>query len=116
MKLCKDTERLDVCLTRRHAELCSVFSSPIRIEIMLALGPGERTAGELAQALGVAPPNLSQHLRVMRDQAAVRMRKEGRNVYYRVANPKFLQALKLVREGLLEEIRLQHEVAEQMSL
>jgi DNA-binding transcriptional ArsR family regulator len=116
MKLCKDQERLEVCLTRRHAELCSVFSSPVRIEILLALGTEERTAGELAQAVGVAPPNLSQHLRVMRDQSAVRMHKEGRHVYYRVANPKFLQAVKLVREGLLEEIKLQHAVAEKTGL
>jgi ArsR family transcriptional regulator len=109
-------ERLDVCLTRRHAELCGVFSNATRLEIMLELGEAERTAGDLAEALAVAPPNLSQHLRVMRDQAAVRMRKEGRNVYYRVANPKFLQAIRLVREGLMEEIRLQHAVAEKMGI
>lgn len=115
MKLCKDSERLDVCLIRRHAELCAVFSSPHRIEILLELGNGERTAGELGHALNLPAPNLSQHLRIMRDQAAVRMRKEGRNVYYRVANPKFLEALRLVREGLMEEIALQHAAAESMA-
>jgi ArsR family transcriptional regulator len=111
MKLCKDRERVDVCLTRRHAELCGAFANPTRIEIMLALEGGERTAGELALELGVSAPNLSQHLRVMRDQTLVRMRKEGRNVHYRVANPKFMKAVKLVREALLEEIRLQHAAA-----
>lgn len=64
------------------------------------------------EELGVAAPNLSQHLRLMRDQAVVRMRKDGRQVYYRVANKKFLRALMLVREALMEEIRLQHQVAE----
>jgi ArsR family transcriptional regulator len=116
MQPCKESERLEVCLTRRHAELCGVFASATRIEILLALGDGERTAGDLATALGVAPPNLSQHLRVMRDQAAVRMRKEGRRVYYRVANPKFLQAVRLVREGLMEEIRMQHAAAQQLGV
>lgn len=106
---------MDICLTRRHAELCGAFANPTRIEIMLALGGGERQAGELASELGVAAANLSQHLRVMRDQALVRMRKEGRNVYYRVANPKFMQAIRLVREALLEEIRLQHEAAGQFN-
>lgn len=108
MQPCKEKERLEVCLTRRHAELCGVFASPRRLEILLELGEGERTVGQLGEALGMAIPNLSQHLRVMRDQAAVRMRKDGRNVYYRVANPKFLRAIRLVREGLMEEIELQH--------
>jgi len=112
MQPCNDSESLDICLTRRHSELCSIFSSPIRIDIMFLLGHGEKTVGELAEALGnIAPPNLSQHLRVMRDQAAVRTRKDGRNVFYRIANPNYLEALKLTRAGLLEEIQKNHQAA-----
>lgn len=111
MQSCKDSESVEVCLTRRHSELCAVFASPTRIEIMLQLGDGEQTVGELSEHLQLPVPNLSQHLRVMRDQSAVRCRKAGRHVHYRIANPKYLRALKLVREGLLEEIGLHHAAA-----
>jgi len=36
-------ERLEVCLTRRHAELCGVFARVARLEMILLLGEGERT-------------------------------------------------------------------------
>jgi len=116
MKPCNETERFEVCLKRRHAELCGVFANATRLEILLALGEQELNAGELAERVGVSAANLSQHMRVMRDQLAVRVRKDGRNVYYRVANPNFLEAVRLVRTGLMEEIRLQHEAAERMGL
>lgn len=112
MQLCKPAESLDVCLTRRHSELCAVFASPTRIEIMLLLGNEERTAGELASLLNITPANLSQHLRIMRDQQAVRSRRRGRHISYRIANPKFLRALQLVREGLREEIAAHHDAAQ----
>lgn len=111
MQPCKDIESIEICLTRLHSELCSVFASPTRLEIMLLLGEGECTVGELSEALHVALPNLSQHLRVMRDKRILRMRKAGRHVFYRVANLKYLQAIRLVREGLLEEIQMNHEAA-----
>ena len=41
----------------------------------------------------------------MRDLGAVRTKKSGRIVYYSNANPKFLEGLKLIQEGLIEELK-----------
>jgi DNA-binding transcriptional ArsR family regulator len=49
--------------------------------------------------------NVSQHLRVMRNQGAVSTRRQGKTIYYRVANAKFLEGIMKVREGLEEELR-----------
>lgn len=90
---------------RIHAAFCTIFSSPIRLQIMDFLGGDEKTVTELAEELHVALANVSQHLRLMRDQGAVDTRRDGRTIYYRIANRKFLQGIQTVREGLLEEFK-----------
>ena len=87
-----------------HADFCSVMADKKRLRIIALLGERERTVSEIAERIGVSLQNASQHLRVMRDKGAVEFRKDGQSVYYRLSNPKFLAACKLIREGLLEQI------------
>ncbi|MBN2231634.1 MAG: helix-turn-helix transcriptional regulator [Deltaproteobacteria bacterium] len=96
---------VEIDVFQLHASFCTIFSSAVRLKIMDALGEEEKTVTELAEALDVPVANISQHLRVMRDLAAVTNRREGRTMYYRIANPKFLFGIRSVREGLLEELR-----------
>jgi len=100
-------EKVDsgVDIFRIHAAFCTIFSSPIRLQIMDFLGAEEKTVTELAEELNVSLANVSQHLRLMRDQGAVETRRDGRTIYYRIANQKFLQGIRTVREGLLEEFK-----------
>ncbi len=97
-----------------HASFCAIFASPTRLKIMWMLGKEEKTVGELAQMLGLSLPNVSQHLRIMKAQGAVRSRRDGRSIYYRVTNPKFLAGAKLIREGLMEELGIKLPVAGQV--
>lgn len=92
-------------LYHRHAEMCKVFASPTRLAAINALRDNEMTVGELARRLGVSKANLSQHLAVMRGRGIIVARKEGNQVFCRVANPKLLQACDLLREILIEQIR-----------
>jgi len=89
----------------RHAEMCKVFASPTRLAIINTLREGEMSVGDLARRLGVAKANMSQHLALMRGQGILGSRKQGNQVFYRVANPKLLQACDLLREILIEQIR-----------
>ena len=88
-----------------HAEMCKVFSHPKRLELIDVLRDREMTVNELAERLGLAPANLSQHLAMMRERHILVARKEGNLVYYRIANPKLLQACDMLREMLFEQIR-----------
>jgi ArsR family transcriptional regulator len=65
----------------------------------------EMSVSELSQELGMAPSNLSQHLAMMRERRILLSRKEGNVVYYRIANPRLLQAFDMLREILFEQIR-----------
>ncbi len=88
-----------------HAEMCKVFSHPKRLELIDILRDKEMSAGELGERLGLSPANISQHLTMMRERHILTSRKEGNVVYYRIANPRLLEAFDLLREILFEHIR-----------
>lgn len=88
-----------------HAEMCKVFSHPKRLELINILRDKEMSVGELSQRLGLAIGNLSQHLAMMRQRHILASRKEGNVVYYRIANPRLLNAFDLLREIMFEQIR-----------
>ncbi len=97
-------ERENPELFELHAAFCSIFVSATRLRIMWLLGDSELSVGTLAEALGLSLSNVSQHLRVMRDQGAVKARREGHQVLYRISNPKFLEGARTIRQGLVEEL------------
>jgi len=88
-----------------HAEMCKVFSHPKRLELINALRDKEMNVGDLSQRLGLTIGNLSQHLAMMRERRILVSKKEGNLVYYRIANPRLLEAFDLLREILFEQIR-----------
>lgn len=88
-----------------HAEMCKVLSHPKRLELIDVLGEKEMSVGDLAEKLGLPLGNLSQHLAMMRERHILVWRKEGNMVYYRIANPRFLDVFHLLREILFEQIR-----------
>jgi DNA-binding transcriptional ArsR family regulator len=62
----------------------NAIAEPRRRDILDALSGGERSVGELVEALGLAQPQVSKHLRVLRKVGAVEVRDEGRRRLYRV--------------------------------
>ncbi len=88
-----------------HADICKIFSNSKRLEIINTLKDKELPAGELIERIGLSKANLSQHMSVLRSKGVVLTRREGVNVYYRIANPKIIQACHLMREVLLEQFQ-----------
>ena len=66
------------------------------------LGAGERPVSDVVAALGMTQPQVSKHLRVLREVDVVRVRDEGRQRLYRL-NP---QALKPIHDWVAEYERL----------
>jgi DNA-binding transcriptional ArsR family regulator len=54
-----------------------------RREILSYLALKERAVGDIVATLGVEQPSVSKHLRVLRDVGLVRVRREGRSMFYR---------------------------------
>lgn len=65
----------------------NAVAEPRRRQILDVLAAGERPVNDLVQALGLAQPQVSKHLRVLRDVGAVDVRSEGRQRLYRLNGP-----------------------------
>ena len=60
------------------------MAEPRRRQILDALAGGERPVNELVELLGVPQPQVSKHLRVLREVQAVDVRDDGRRRLYRL--------------------------------
>ena len=62
----------------------NAVAEPRRREILDVLAGGERPVNDLVGALGLAQPQVSKHLRVLREVGAVEVRDVGRQRLYRL--------------------------------
>src|ERR671916_2750434 len=90
---------------RESEEMCILarffngFANSTRLSILLLLARwGETKVGELVRELGVPQPRVSDHLRSLAWCGYVRVRREGRNAYYSVADERVMQMLELGEE------------------
>ncbi len=88
----------------RHAEMCKCFSNPTRLMILNVLRETEMAVAAIAERLGIALGTISPHLLMMKRQRVLVSRKQANQVFYRLANPKMLQAFDLIRELLYEQM------------
>lgn len=74
-----------------NGELAGFFqglADPIRVEILVFLLDAPRTAGEIVRHVGRAQPTVSSHLTCLRFCGYVEARREGRNVWYEILDPR----------------------------
>ena len=64
-----------------------------RLLLLCQLSQGECCVSELEQQLGIRQPTLSQQLGVLRSVGAVNTRRDGKNIFYSVADPATLEIL-----------------------
>jgi DNA-binding transcriptional ArsR family regulator len=62
----------------------NAVAEPRRREILDALASGERPVNDLVGLLGLPQPQVSKHLRVLREVGAVEVRDQGRQRLYRL--------------------------------
>ena len=62
----------------------NAVAEPRRRQILDALAGGERSVNDLAETLGIAQPQVSKHLRVLREVGLVAVREDGRRRLYRL--------------------------------
>ncbi|ALG07561.1 ArsR/SmtB family transcription factor [Kibdelosporangium phytohabitans] len=67
-------------------DLLRALAAPVRISIVLQLRESDRCVHELVDALGVAQPLISQHLRVLKSAGVVHGERHGREVVYRLVD------------------------------
>ena len=66
------------------ADAFNAVAEPRRRQILDVLAGGERPVNDLVRALGIGQPQVSKHLRVLREVGAVDVREAGRQRLYRL--------------------------------
>lgn len=82
---------------QRYAAVLRALADAKRLCVLEMLAQGERSVSELSHEIGCQVPNMSQHLAVLRATGLVATRRQGSTVYYRLTDPRILDAYKLIQ-------------------
>ena len=80
----------------KAAELFKVMSAPMRLKIINCLCDGEQNVSYLLSYIPTTQPNMSQHLNTLFKAGVVAKRREGVQMFYRIANERVVQVCKAV--------------------
>lgn len=101
-------------LYRLHAEMCKVFSNNIRLEVLNLLREKEMSVTELIRKTKLSQANISQHLSIMKAKGIVTSNRKGKNIYYRLTNPKIIKAFDIIREVLAEKLKKNGKIVKEL--
>ena len=68
------------------ADLFKIFADSTRIRILYALCETECCVGDIAAALEMSPTAISHQLRILKQSHLVRCRRDGKQMYYSLAD------------------------------
>lgn len=82
------------------ADMFAVLGDTTRLRVLVSLLHGELCVTDIAAATGVNRTTISHQLRVLRSNNMVNRRRQGKVVYYTIANETLTQLLELVAPGV----------------
>ena len=82
---------------QRYAAVMRALADAKRLCVLEMLAGGERSVSELSHEIGCQVPNMSQHLAILRSAGLVSTRRQGSTVYYRLVDPRVLDAYRLIQ-------------------
>lgn len=96
------SEVLDTDKAQRMAEFFSTLSDPHRLKLLSALAQQELCVCDLAAAVKMGESAVSHQLRILKAHRLVKYRRQGRNVYYSLADDHIMGLYQEVAEHLEE--------------
>lgn len=76
------------------------LSEPARLRLLNLLRGERRSVGELAEATGYSPANVSRHLALLAQHGVLARETQGTSVYYSIADPAIYELCNLVCDNL----------------
>lgn len=80
------------------SQLLKSLSHPQRLLLLCQLTEGEQCVAQLEARVGLKQPSLSQQLGVLRKDGIVTTRREGKHIYYAIANDDALAVMQVLYE------------------
>ncbi|MEE0873804.1 MAG: metalloregulator ArsR/SmtB family transcription factor [Ruminococcus sp.] len=84
------------------ADLFKVFGDSTRLRVMYALFDGELSVTAIADSLGMEQSTISHQLRVLRQNKLVRVRREGKQIYYALDDEHVEKIIQMGLDHVLE--------------
>ena len=101
-------------LYKIHAEMRKVFSNSTRLEILNLLRDKQLSVTELIEKTNLSQANISQHLSIMKSKGIVTSNRKGKNIYYKLTNPKTIKAFDIIRDVLAEKLKKNGKIVEEL--
>ncbi len=87
-----------------ETKIYKALSHPIRLELVKKLTAGEKCVCDLFDDSEFTQPNISQHLKVLRNAGVLARRKQGTFYYYSVKQPGCVELIKIAQKMIKREI------------
>ncbi|MCH5304242.1 MAG: helix-turn-helix transcriptional regulator [Ruminococcus sp.] len=84
------------------ADLFKVFGDSTRLRIMYTLFEDEHSVGEIAQLLNMEQSTISHQLRVLRTNKLVKIRRDGKQIYYSLDDDHVKKVIEMGLDHVLE--------------
>lgn len=94
--------QLNAAQTSELADTFGLLSDSTRLSIVLSCLDQERSAGEIAEKLGVSPSLVSHHLRLLRGARMLRPDRRGKQIFYTLDDDCVRSVLKIMINHVFE--------------
>ena len=89
--------------TEKIADLFKAFADPTRVQILSNLVERELCVTDISEAVELSQSAVSHQLRILKQMDLVKYRREGKNLWYSLADDHVLTILQMGLEHVLEE-------------
>lgn len=89
---------IDIKSLNTAVSVIKMLSNPSRLAALCLMMEREVSVNELAKEVGLSQSALSQHLKILRDEGLVSVRRDHRTVYYQTSDEKLLKLIQLMKE------------------
>lgn len=96
---------------RMQCAICKALGHPLRLAIVDRLNAGEAPAAGLLADLEISKATLSKHMSLLTREGIVEPRREGRHIYYRLADPEIHRACAIMRSILYRRLKAGERLA-----
>jgi ArsR family transcriptional regulator, virulence genes transcriptional regulator len=94
-----------------QCEICKALGHPLRLAIVDRLNSGETAATDLLADLDLSKANLSKHMSLLAHGGIVESRREGRQIFYSLADPEIHKACAIMRSILYRRLKAGEKLA-----
>ena len=98
MDMISENAKIDFSQVDFVSQCLKVLANPDRLKILCVLVDGEMNVQEIEESTDIHQPTLSQQLTVLRKADMVSTRREGKQIFYRLSDPKVLSLMQKLYE------------------